>query len=71
MIGVKYTGVEILRDHPTGEWKPGEIKMFGRVQAIALARERADMEIVEGKELKPPSPPKVKAKKAKGADEDV
>jgi hypothetical protein len=63
MIGVKYTGIEVLPDHPTGRWEPGEVKMFSRTIAIALTLERGDMILDEGKqEPKPLGPTKAKAK---------
>ena len=45
MLKVQYTGKVPLVDHPTGPWKPGEVKEMGDASADALVRERGDMTI--------------------------
>lgn len=45
MLRVKYTGEVPLVDHPTGPWKPDEVKGMGDACALALVRERGDMNI--------------------------
>lgn len=46
MIEVCYVG-DVPLSHPSGEWKPGETKMFSRVVATALVRERADFVLAQ------------------------
>ena len=45
MLKVQYTGEVPLVDHPTGPWKPDEVKEMGDACADALVRERGDMAI--------------------------
>jgi hypothetical protein len=68
MLKVKYTGEEVLDDHPTGRWEPDEVREIGRSCAVALVRERADMELVED-DPKPKAKPKPRKGKAGGEDE--
>ena len=72
MIQVKYTGKEELK-HRSGTWRPGEAKMMGRAVALALVRERGDMEIVESvpkAKPKKPQPQKDGAEKVKGVEDN-
>jgi hypothetical protein len=69
MLKVKYTGETPLEDHPTGRWEPGEERMMGRACAIALVRERGDMELVKDDPKPKRKPRPSKTATAGGEDE--
>ncbi len=66
-VKVKYIGDGPL-EHPSGAWKPGDERMMGGSCALALVRERGDMELVKD-DPKPKAKPKPKGPKAGGEDE--